>query len=1173
MTLKAPPIEPTLPPRPFVPLGEDAFTDATAARYLVARGVDREVAAARGYTVATPNVQVLQPWRDRFGILRLDEAEVDPEDLRWFHSGPHPLEQRAALAVPMWSALHPDGPVSVQLRVFWPPVQPGAKSRPKFVSPSQSPFGERFDAIPQDVHPLARAALLETACPIVLTEGIPKADAILSAALPEGLELAVIATTGVDIPAEARGDAVAPRRGTLWAERPDLVAGREIILAFDADLATNGNVARALDRTAAMLTHAGASLITVLELDRAGAGGTQGIDDVLAGMRASGAPQPLGSLLARRRPWLPTVRGRLVRAGLLPKRELRPAEPVRVLPDEFVTQLVGEAVPLDADATRWGHSDAADAAEPPDSTQFRLRYDAAGWPELEAATDWAAELLAAVGPLERGRPGSHGTIALQRIVAAELGRRSGALLLERWASDQGEDRPSIGDLLDDLDAACTRYGITPERLAGADLDVWDLVADVSEHREQLVEIVLREGPGTQRLVARIAQDPDRHGLWLDPGGGQDPAQIAAVLLARASETVRVGISEAGDIEPIAGEAGTVAEVVIAAIGPGGHVDLTLPMPPAKASSPRAVAEALLGRSAQQIVVPRGRTELELVGEAMDRLSTPATVRRRQVATRIGWAHLDDGRLAFITSLGALHDDGSVDDTIAYADGLATGPVASDPPSLAVPEIEAWRELPDAAEHPDGWLPAHDAVLEARAWASDLLAAAPKAELAAYGLIAATFGSLLAPESRPAIMLRATYGVGKTYLARQATRAVAPSGSGIAVDLVHHNSRAGLEARLHAWGHTPVLIDDLKSTLGPEAMEQVNDVITSSFERGPGRITRSMAGARRTRLAEPLLGHPIITGESMLEDASRASRTVAVSIAKGEIDPTSIERVEVRWTDSRRANRMWWSIVRSLMRLANATAAQAGERPLAVLQRLHRSAEQRIRGQLGGDSRLDVTIARVCASATASLVALDPDYRAQADRVIERVTAAMQAAGIVADAHTGTAQRILSEITSMLTDGLAYVTAPPVFESDTGLSECPDHAPSDLGWAKDHEGWRPRDSRGFIGHVLPRYEGLMITGEAVRRAASRIGMSGASVAELAATFEGRDLLLPGTSPMARAPRALSRSRMRGIAVGFDKLPGLADIAETWSMQHSPAGPLGEVGGEAAGACAARHPPAG
>lgn len=253
---------PTTPPQAVVDAlranaaGEcDAEVLNASARYLAERGITPDLIASRGYRPATSTDNAALA--AGFGV----KAET--------------LHEAALLYIPR-AVLGQDGQAHA---LDLPQVRrrPGVacaswKPDMKFRSPhGDGPVGM--------IHPDNAAAVANTEAPLILTEGIVKADAIL-AAHGDMASLGVVAYPGVSIPAVRRGDRIGPRPGDFLATLRDVLDGRRVFLAFDGDWRTNANVAGALDNTAALLRAAG-SRVAILDIP-----GNAGIDDYLAGASA-----------------------------------------------------------------------------------------------------------------------------------------------------------------------------------------------------------------------------------------------------------------------------------------------------------------------------------------------------------------------------------------------------------------------------------------------------------------------------------------------------------------------------------------------------------------------------------------------------------------------------------------------------------------------------------------------------------------------------------------------------------------------------------------------------------------------------------------------------------------------------------------------------------------------
>ncbi|TFB99717.1 MULTISPECIES: phage/plasmid primase, P4 family [Cryobacterium] len=312
--------------------------DAKHAAYLATRGVSPLVAQARGYFSCTPlplpeDSPTTGPIQE-FGWSRLQNeafCEADPETGRYVRALVIPLyagrdlyanvqvrldSPRRVIDLEATKKANPvkldaDGievPVnkkhvtkftSIKFEVpafeSWEAALPGANGQP-------TRRGSEDYMLPADIHPLAAGWVDDTTVPVLLTEGIPKADAVLSEALRTGVKLVPIALTGVTMGYRAAGSPENPSDNpVLVAETLGLIpwAGRTVYMAFDADWATNRMIKRALATTAALLTAQGAS-VSMVCVPATEADPKRGIDDFLAAARAGGAPAPLTELLNER---------------------------------------------------------------------------------------------------------------------------------------------------------------------------------------------------------------------------------------------------------------------------------------------------------------------------------------------------------------------------------------------------------------------------------------------------------------------------------------------------------------------------------------------------------------------------------------------------------------------------------------------------------------------------------------------------------------------------------------------------------------------------------------------------------------------------------------------------------------------------------------------------------
>ena len=151
-----------------------------------------------------------------------------------------------ALVIPLFN---PDGTVGgSQIRPDSPRAQ---KDKPDKFNKYETPTGQRNVL---DVHPLARARLLDPAIPLIITEGVKKADAMFGA-----WNMPVVALTGV-YNWRGKNDASGVTALDAWQDIPlkGKDGSRTVYIAFDSDISTNPNVKRAAETLASYLASKGA---------------------------------------------------------------------------------------------------------------------------------------------------------------------------------------------------------------------------------------------------------------------------------------------------------------------------------------------------------------------------------------------------------------------------------------------------------------------------------------------------------------------------------------------------------------------------------------------------------------------------------------------------------------------------------------------------------------------------------------------------------------------------------------------------------------------------------------------------------------------------------------------------------------------------------------------------
>jgi DNA polymerase I len=156
------------------------------------------------------------------------------------------------------------GPAGWQMRPDTPRV--GSNGR---VVKYETPAGAKTTL---DIHPFAFKSLRDAGTPLLVTEGVKKADAVLSAARREGVAIC---------PADLSGVNMAKTPGTEAALGSIPLTNRTVFIGFDSDAAVNEAVNKAAIDLGRSLQGRGAVVRFIL-LDANREGGKVGLDDALA---------------------------------------------------------------------------------------------------------------------------------------------------------------------------------------------------------------------------------------------------------------------------------------------------------------------------------------------------------------------------------------------------------------------------------------------------------------------------------------------------------------------------------------------------------------------------------------------------------------------------------------------------------------------------------------------------------------------------------------------------------------------------------------------------------------------------------------------------------------------------------------------------------------------------
>ena len=244
--------------------------------YHRARGIRNDVLAARGIETFTA-ANVPFTGEDGFGgaIAHMRETGT------------------GGFAIPLYAYRTPNVSSIHQLRLDTPrSVTTDGKARVmKFELPHGAKRGNGTGEIPLDFNPIQRDFDQQQdgqrgyRTPVVITEGHAKADAMISAALTEGLDLGITALTGVTMGYHAgtkeSGGTKPPTLTEAVRDAGFGWYGRDVYLVWDADKDSNPMVMGAL-RTFGFLLQAEGASVWIVDVPVVDGDTKSGVDDALA---------------------------------------------------------------------------------------------------------------------------------------------------------------------------------------------------------------------------------------------------------------------------------------------------------------------------------------------------------------------------------------------------------------------------------------------------------------------------------------------------------------------------------------------------------------------------------------------------------------------------------------------------------------------------------------------------------------------------------------------------------------------------------------------------------------------------------------------------------------------------------------------------------------------------
>lgn len=242
--------------------------------YLCDRAVSPQVAAGRGYRSVTARGGSGMNNLTKFGWGRAHVIKDQIDSKKGL----------AALVIPLYDATR-EQPSTHQCRLDDPRLNDESGKVIKFEAPHNVKRGPDHGDLPADVHPWMSSKATDSDSPLILTEGIPKADALLTAALAEQIDVVPVALTGVTMGYEVH-DPVGGSMQKTYTITPSLariVEGRETVyLCWDSDWADNKMVRGSLARTGQLLRKAGVDNVIFLGIPNDGDANKTGVDDWLA---------------------------------------------------------------------------------------------------------------------------------------------------------------------------------------------------------------------------------------------------------------------------------------------------------------------------------------------------------------------------------------------------------------------------------------------------------------------------------------------------------------------------------------------------------------------------------------------------------------------------------------------------------------------------------------------------------------------------------------------------------------------------------------------------------------------------------------------------------------------------------------------------------------------------
>ena len=1028
------------------------------ATYLAERAVDDEVAAARGY---------------RFLSMGSFDEEITKKvgiPTKYFTDG-----GGAVVGIPLF-ALDAEGtPNLTQVRVLSPDELPGALAGRRFLLPRGATRGDAMHHVPADVnpHPTNVAWVRDVTVPLLITEGAPKGDSVLSAALREEFAVGVVTFTGVDMPVRSgkngQPDALDPRTIGSPAWRP-LIEHRRVVLAFDADMWTKPQVASALRKLAILLAESGADVV-VPTLDPAG---PKGIDDYLAWATERGERKPLSKLLRSAR------RFDLVERDLIRRQVLHARPKPHPLAD------------IDLSEARWRWLEDLGATDDEiDKIDYAL--DLAGNSILRARSEDAERVLG-------------GWVKYPEELILRLtcnGDEFEANRIVSALSTSKLDRFERGELLGRLDADGIRatLGIGES----VDLSVVDVGATL-EHAIREIRGGRAEGfsfplgrDGASEWTAEVSARESNHGLWETTYGSdgvpRGRKRILPYVPAQGGELYYRKV----DFESRSVRDDENTGFSVRVILPGGHVRMARGVPVAATMRAEPCVTALR-KAGVRVQAPVGYDEKEVFERALNLVGFNE-VPSGSMYSRLGFvfeeptaSKSESNRLpvVYATLSGGIDADGIRDDVIASnkADIRRRGQGLSDfTRRIAFPELPTVEDI--------------------LAFPETLLAYLNVAPPAITAPIAGQVLGSICPRGRmnPSVYVYGASGSRKSsivsalvsgFVDHRGVREEHRSAS-----IIADSSAAVADLGAFA-GSAPFVVDDLVETTDKIQMlsqaKVVDDAITAAFEgTSAGRSEQD----GRVRENHPHVESPIFTAETREYVAgSRQTRSVMVSVRPGDVDVSALDEWRGRYLAGGLLNRI---IAGAIRQACIALGTPDYERILGVD---FSDGDAAVRRRLKwGDSREEYVVSRVLAGVDLFLQLLlrelvllgatedqldefEGGFRRALDVLDDEAAPAVLAGQRIVGSAEDPALRFLDHVAEMIADGRAFLT----------------DATGDSPRGADRYGYRKQRFRNDPATWAPR---------SGAREAGRLSYEGGDLIFIHTGFANRvrEELLPGVQPAA------------------------------------------------------------